>query len=135
MEQCTSRVRKVVAEMSVFVRICRSCLTMVLVHSMSMNTKQTNLTNQGQGIVSRFIGLPVKGVKKNAKGEPVAFTWRGVTYRGKIINMWRLRDRWWEREAHSDRTYYRLMTADFQVFDIYSENTSRGLWILARIHD
>jgi len=27
------------------------------------------------------------------------------------------------------------MTADFQVFDIYSENTSRGLWILSHIHD
>jgi hypothetical protein len=30
---------------------------------------------------------------------------------------------------------YRLMTADFQVFDIYSENTSRGLWVLHTIHD
>lgn len=85
--------------------------------------------------MSRFIGLPVKGVKKDAQGHPVAFTWRGVTYRGKVISTWRLSDRWWEREAHSDRTYYRLMTADFQVFDIYSENTSRGLWILSHIHD
>jgi len=32
-------------------------------------------------------------VKKNAKGEPIAFTWRGVTYRGQIINSWRLSDR------------------------------------------
>jgi len=54
--------------------------------------------------MSRFIGLPVKGVKKNAKREPVAFTWRGVTYRGEVILSWRLSDRWWEREAHSDRT-------------------------------
>lgn len=85
--------------------------------------------------MSRFIGLPVKGVKKNEMGEPVAFIWRGVTYRGKIISTWRLSDRWWERETHSDRTYYRLMTADLQVFDIYSENTSRGLWVLSHIHD
>ena len=85
--------------------------------------------------MSRFIGLPVKGVKKNENGEPVAFTWRGVTYRGKIISTWRLSDRWWERETHSDRTYYRLMTAAYQVFDIYSENTSRGLWVLSHIHD
>jgi len=54
--------------------------------------------------MSRFIGLLVKGVKKNAKREPVAFTWRGVTYRGEVILSWRLSDRWWEREAHSDRT-------------------------------
>jgi hypothetical protein len=85
--------------------------------------------------MSRFIGLPVKGVKKDASGAPIAFTWRGVTYRGKIISSWRLSDRWWERETHSDRTYYRLMTADFQVFDIYRENTSRGLWVLSHIYD
>ena len=85
--------------------------------------------------MSRFIGLPVKGVKKNAKGEPVAFKWHGVTYRGQVISIWRLSDRWWERETYSDRTYYRLMTADYQVFDIYSENTSRGLWVLSHIHD
>jgi len=52
--------------------------------------------------MSRFIGLPLKGVKKNAKGEPVAFSWRGVTYRGQIIHSWKLSDRWWEREAYSD---------------------------------
>jgi hypothetical protein len=64
--------------------------------------------------MSRFIGLPVKGVKKNAQGEPVAFTWRGVTYRGELITTWRLSDRWWEREAHSDRTYYRLTASAVQ---------------------
>jgi len=85
--------------------------------------------------MSRFIGLPLRHVEKDAQGRPVAFTYHGVTYRGKVILTWRLRDRWWEREAHSDRTYYRLMTADYQVFDLYSENTSRGLWVLSHIHD
>jgi len=85
--------------------------------------------------MSRYIGLPVKGVKKNAQGEPVAFTWRGVTYQGKVISSWMLSDRWWEREAYSHRTYFRLMTADYQVFDLYRENTSRGLWALSHIHD
>ena len=28
-----------------------------------------------------------------------------------------LSDRWWERKAYSHRTYFRLMTADYQVFD------------------
>jgi Domain of unknown function (DUF6504) len=85
--------------------------------------------------MSRFIGLPLRHVEKDAEGRPVAFTYHGVTYRGEIISTWQLSDRWWEQEAHSDRTYYRLMTADFQVFDIYSENTSRGLWVLSHIHD
>jgi hypothetical protein len=46
-----------------------------------------------------------------------------------------LSDRWWEREAYSHRTYFRLMTADYKVFDLYRENTSRGLWELSHIHD
>jgi hypothetical protein len=61
---------------------------------------------------------------------PVALTWRGATYRGKVIHTRILCDRWWEIEAQSRRTYYRLMTADFRVFDIYRENTSCGLWVL-----
>jgi hypothetical protein len=85
--------------------------------------------------MSRYIGIPLKKVEKDAKGQPVGFTWRGVTYRGRVISSWILCDRWWEIEAESHRTYYRLMTADFQVFDIYSENTSRGLWVLHTIHD
>jgi hypothetical protein len=86
-------------------------------------------------IMSRYIGLPVKGVKKDANGAPVAFTWRGVTYRGKVISTWKLSDRWWERETESVRTYYRLETRDHQVFDLYREHTSRGLWVLSHIQD
>ena len=109
-----ARCAKFVEEMSVNVRICRSCFLQVLVQTVSRSTKQTNLTNYGQASMSRFIGLPVKGVKKNAKGEPVAFIWRGMTYRGQVISTWRLSDRWWEREAHSDRTYYRLTAITVQ---------------------
>jgi hypothetical protein len=85
--------------------------------------------------MSRYIGIPLKKVEKDANGQPVAFTWRDVAYRGQVILKWILCDRWWEQEAQSHRTYYRLMTADFQVFDNYSENTSRGLWALSHIHD
>jgi hypothetical protein len=85
--------------------------------------------------MSRFIGLSLKHIELDAQGEPVAFTWRGVTYRGKVILTWNLRDRWWEREAYSHRTYFRLMTADYQVFDLYRKNTSRGLWVFSHIHD
>lgn len=85
--------------------------------------------------MSRYIGLPLKHAVKDKQSRAVAFTWRGVTYRGKIISTWRLSDRWWERETHSDRTYFRLMTADLQVFDIYREHTSRGLWVPSHIQD
>ncbi len=85
--------------------------------------------------MSRFIGLPLKHVETDAKWQPVAFTWRGVTYRGKVISHWILSDRWWEREAQSYRRYFRLLTKDHQVFDIYAEDTSRGLWVLSHIQD
>jgi Domain of unknown function (DUF6504) len=85
--------------------------------------------------MSRFIGLPLKHIELDAGGKPVAFTYHGVTYRGKVIHHWILSDRWWERETQSYRRYFRLMTADFQVFDIYAEDTSRGLWVLSHIHD
>ncbi len=84
--------------------------------------------------MSRRIGLPVK-VKVNAASEPVAFTWRGHTYHVEVIGRWHLRDRWWDHERESDRMYYRLMTADFEVFDLYQEKTSKGLWVLDRIQD
>jgi hypothetical protein len=70
-----------------------------------------------------------------AKCQLVALTWRGVTYRGKVNHTWILCDRWWEIEAQSHRTYYRLMTADVQLFDLYSENVSYGLRMLHMIHD
>jgi hypothetical protein len=36
--------------------------------------------------MSRFIGLPLKHIELNDKGEPGAFTWHVVTYRGKIMS-------------------------------------------------
>jgi hypothetical protein len=30
----------------------------------------------------------------------------------------------------SDRYYYRLLTADHQVLDVFRELTSKGLWVL-----
>jgi hypothetical protein len=80
--------------------------------------------------VSRRISLPVP-VETDAAGEPVAFTWRGVRRRVEVIGRWHLRDRWWVSSAH----YYRLMTKDFQVFDVYRELTSAGLWVLDIVHD
>jgi Domain of unknown function (DUF6504) len=84
--------------------------------------------------MSRQILRPVR-VWTNANGHPVRFTWRGVTYSGRVVNSWKLRDRWWDAELHSDRTYYRLVTRDHQAFDLYRDDAKDGLWILANIHD
>jgi len=50
--------------------------------------------------------------------------------RVEVIGRWHLQDRWWDHERESDRTYYRLLTADHMVFEIYQEKTSKGLWVL-----
>lgn len=84
--------------------------------------------------MSRRIGLPVP-VDLDAGGLPCRFEWRGHVYRVRVISVWRLQDRWWDRERHSDRTYFRLLAADHQVFEVYREHTSAGLWILDRIQD
>jgi len=81
--------------------------------------------------MSRRIGLPVR-VETNAAGEPVHFTWRGRVYAGEVIGRWHLSDRWWDRERRrqADRLYYRLLTADHQMVELYRESTSAGLWVL-----
>jgi hypothetical protein len=89
--------------------------------------------------MSRRIGMPVKVKKDPTTGRPVAFTWRDHTYRVTVIDHWHLQDRWWVAPAEADRTggtgasdrlYYRLLMADHQVFEVYEELTSKGLWIL-----
>ncbi len=85
--------------------------------------------------MSRRISLPIK-VKTDAAGLPVRFTWRGTTYRVTVIGQWHLADRWWEpHERQSDRWYYRLLTTDHQVFEIYRDTTSKGLWVLDVVQD
>jgi hypothetical protein len=84
--------------------------------------------------MAHFYGLPVK-VKKDRKGRPVSFVWRGVTYEGEIIGSWKLSTRWWEPKAYSDRTYFRIETADHQIFELYCDAAKDGLWVLARIQD
>jgi hypothetical protein len=92
--------------------------------------------------MSRRISIPIR-VETDESGKPAAFTWRGVRRRVEVIGYWHLRDRWWVSPAEadstgkgvSDRHYYRLLTADHQVFEIYRELTSAGLWILDVVQD
>ena len=84
--------------------------------------------------MSRQILRPVK-VCTDATGQPKRFVWREVTCSGRVVLSWKLRDRWWEPDTYSDRTYYRLETVDHQVFDLYRDAAKDGLWILSHIQD
>lgn len=71
-----------------------------------------------------------------SRGEqrPTSFTWRGQRYWVEVIGTWHLCDRWWEVQRHSDRYYYRVVTADHQVFELYHDIVS-GIWVLDVVHD
>jgi uncharacterized protein DUF6504 len=84
--------------------------------------------------MSRQILRPVK-VWTDTKGQPKKFHWREVTYSGRVVHSGKLRDRWWEPDRYSDRTYYRLETADHQVFDLYRDAAKDGLWVLSHVQD
>jgi hypothetical protein len=84
--------------------------------------------------VSRQILRPVK-VWTDEKGQPKRFVWHHVTYSGRVLSSWKLSDKWWDKELYSDRTYYRVETADHQIFELYRDAAKDGLWVLARIQD
>lgn len=66
--------------------------------------------------------------------QPTSFTWRGRRYWVTVIGRWHLADRWWDATRHSDRRYYRVATADHQVFELYHDTVS-GAWVLDIVHD
>jgi hypothetical protein len=80
----------------------------------------------------RRIGAPVAVTV--SKGRPVAFLWRGQRYRIAVLGTWHLMDRWWDAQQHANRTYWRVVTADFQVFELYQE-ASTGAWVLDVVQD
>jgi hypothetical protein len=62
-----------------------------------------------------------------------SFLWRGHEWQVQVIGRWKLQVRWWDAERKAVRWYWRVMTADFQVFDLYHENGVR--WVLDRVQD
>ena len=43
-------------------------------------------------------------------------------------------DRWWDPQRRADRTYWRVVTRDYQVFELYQE-ASTGAWVLDVVQD
>jgi hypothetical protein len=84
--------------------------------------------------MSRWIGIPVR-VEMRLDGQPRAFTWRHTTYHVQVIAEWHLMDRWWDRERQADRTYYRVLTADHQVFELYRDAAQGDVWVLDKVQD
>ncbi|HEV2237343.1 MAG TPA: hypothetical protein VGR57_11845 [Ktedonobacterales bacterium] len=50
-----------------------------------------------------------------------------------MISQWRLRYRWWHAERKAERWNWRVMTAEFQGFELYHENGAR--WELDVVQD
>jgi hypothetical protein len=78
-------------------------------------------------------------VKRDEKTKnPVSFIWRGIEYKVKeIIAFWpdfsqpktgARKKQWWQRKH---RNYYRILTEQDEVFEIYFDRGSkREVWIL-----
>jgi hypothetical protein len=77
--------------------------------------------------MSRRIGIAVR-VQMRAVGQPSAFTWRGETFRVRVLSRWWLATRWWDYEREADRTYYRVETADHQIFERYRDAARCTAW-------
>jgi hypothetical protein len=76
-------------------------------------------------------------ISKTAPGEGCldAFSWRGVRYPvAAILGSWHLQNRWWDREHHSDRHYWRVQTPDFGVYELYHD-AACGVWVLDVVQD
>jgi hypothetical protein len=86
--------------------------------------------------MSQRYGEPI-GVEVDQTGQPRRFTWRRITYPVTVIARWHLADKWWDGEGHSDRQYYRVMTRDLRVFELYREQAPEKLpqWVLDVVQD
>lgn len=65
---------------------------------------------------------------------PVSFVWRERRYEVSVIASWRLATRWWDTARAARRHYYRLMTPDLAVFEVYHEQVS-DIWVLDSLLD
>ncbi len=80
-------------------------------------------------------GIPI-GVQHAAHSHhPHAFWWHGERYRvAEVLSTWRLRDRRWEGpDRQTNREYFRVVTADHQVFELYCDD-ALVRWVLDVVH-
>lgn len=86
--------------------------------------------------MSRRYGEAIN-VVADSTGQPQRFTWRSITYPVEIIAHWHLADKWWDAERQSDRQYYRVMTPDLRIFEIYHETAPDKAphWVLDVVQD
>jgi hypothetical protein len=77
--------------------------------------------------MARRYGEPV--AVEAVGGRPAAFTWRGRRRAVVVIGDWRLVARWWDSRWATNRTYYRVQTRDWQVFELYHD-AATGAWVL-----
>lgn len=79
-------------------------------------------------------GDPVRvSVAAGDAQRPTSFSWRDRRYGVRVLATWRLRTNWWQPQA-ADRTYYRVVTADHQVFELYQDINSSA-WVLDAVQD
>lgn len=102
----------------------------------------------GGGRMAHRYGAPVR-VATDALGRPVRFTWRGVPRRCEVVGEWRLVSRWWVTPAEvealrsagrpalgaTDRAYYRVLTPDCGVYELYRDDAAGGAWVLDVVRD
>jgi hypothetical protein len=69
-----------------------------------------------------------------ADGTSITCTWRGRRRRTQVIGRWKLATKWWEPSERVDRAYYRVTTADQQMFEVYQDAVGGG-WVLDAVLD
>jgi hypothetical protein len=52
----------------------------------------------------------------------------------EILGSWHLQTRWWNREHHSDRHYWRVQKPYCGVYALYHDAMS-GVWVLDVVQD
>jgi uncharacterized protein DUF6504 len=93
--------------------------------------------------LSRRVGVPVRVQLRHEMASLAPSPGTDETYQVRVLSVWKLATRWWvlpaeERETGkglADRTYYRVETADHQIFELYRDDAQGGVWVLDLVQD
>lgn len=82
----------------------------------------------------RLIDRPIQ-VRKDRKGRPAAFFWRGQRHRvAEILDWWREIGEWWNTGQLVTHTTYRVVDDAGGVYEI-DFREPEGRWYLYRVYD